>query len=565
MSIQNIDCRVLESFSETGGTITIDANVGIIGGLQVNLVHSDPSNDLQIISRSPTIGATSAFKMGSNTIEMYANSGIPVATLNDNRFQCEWVENDRNGSNITSLTYAPASIVMEIGLGGPSVTVKQNKLTCTRVENFRNGFDDTFIDYEPTRINMTVDGNPTVVVTQDRMDCDWFHTSKTGVTESFINYLPTDLEIDAPDILINSQDQIEMDALNSIRMFVGGAITATVDTNGLECDNITNDTIGQSGEKHDYTGATVKTIVGNNPIVTVHGNRLESTWVDNDKNGSATDYMQYATNQIDAFVGGTSVCTFAPTIVGIGTRTFNAGSVQGLSAVKGTTGSPITISSETPPLGPSVAGISITSNDLEIYDGSSATSNAKFFGGGLTLSGVSYAIIGYTGVVGALGRIIDVVDKFVWGPQDLTDVVGLELRSSFYTPDTMEFVFIELPFPDPPGNFVVSGIKVLKKGIYDVSAAATGATGGVAGSGMILYVNNVGAAFSVITSQTAPGGVVNETLGLSTTLTLDANDVVSFGKNTPTIVWLVSGSFLSVKRRSPAFNVHVDGAAQGPI
>ena len=90
--------------------------------VKTKLVFSDPADDLDLVGRTGTLGTTGAIKLGTNTIAMYAGAGIPVATVNGDRFSASYVENDVNGlqSQNAYISYSPGVVTINDASGGTS-------------------------------------------------------------------------------------------------------------------------------------------------------------------------------------------------------------------------------------------------------------------------------------------------------------------------------------------------------------------------------------------------------------------------------------------------------------
>jgi len=85
------------------------------GSLVTPLVHSNPGDDLQMIGHAETIGTSGAIKLSADKIEMYADSGLAVVTVNNDRLSSAYVETDKSGRQTDHILYADNLVSCVVG------------------------------------------------------------------------------------------------------------------------------------------------------------------------------------------------------------------------------------------------------------------------------------------------------------------------------------------------------------------------------------------------------------------------------------------------------------------
>lgn len=82
--------------------------------VNTTLVFSNPGDDLDLVGHAGAVGTTGAIRIGVDTVGFYTDDVNPTAVLNTDRFNCDWVENDKNGLAASSMDYTPTTAVLTV-------------------------------------------------------------------------------------------------------------------------------------------------------------------------------------------------------------------------------------------------------------------------------------------------------------------------------------------------------------------------------------------------------------------------------------------------------------------
>ena len=379
--------------------------------IKTKIVYSDPSDDLDLVGRTGVLGTTGAIRIGSSTVGFFANTLGPVATVNTDRFSCEWVENDKNGLQSTSLEFTPTTVVVTVD-NVPISTFNSDRLSCTWVENDKNGQANTYSEYLPSSIDFYVDGTKR------------------------------------------------------------GDITAA----GFGIDSITASDIESTG--------------------------------------------------------------------------FLKGLVVRTNIIQGTSGQVLRLSADEAPPGLNHAGIEMSTNQLQIYDGSTINRQINFSSGGMFSDYPAFANISYGASLGFLDSGGYPLGTFKWGSETLSDQT--DGRSVIYSPNSMAFNIAA-------GD--IDGITVLQAGVYRVSATLICLPG--LGTSIQITKNGI----VTTTSQLGINEGFQEIFSIQDTVVAAANDIfrISHISGILPTVWPAQAAEFRVQKFGGNFDVNRNGVSLGAL